>query len=95
MDFVSSVKADVWIIGASGVSAEDGITTPYPMHTLLQKAIISSAQTKILVCDHSKFGKTAMEKICELSDIDIIVTDSGISDEVFEKFSKQIKIVKA
>ena len=91
--FVSSVKADVCIIGASGITP-DGTTTPYPMHTALQKAIIASAKTKILVCDHSKFDKRAVEKICELSDIDIIVTDGGISDETYEKYSKCVKIVK-
>ena len=92
--FVASVRADVCIIGASGVSLEDGITTPYPMHTALQKAIIDSAKTKILVCDHSKFDKRAMEKICDLSDIDMIVTDSGISAEVYERYSRLVKIIK-
>jgi len=43
--FVHSLKADVCIIGAGGVSVDAGITTPYPMHTALQKAIISSAMT--------------------------------------------------
>lgn len=90
--FVASVKADVCIIGASGITP-DGTTTPYPMHTALQKAIISSSKTKILVCDHSKFDKRAMEKICDLSDIDMIVTDGGISDETYERYSSLIKIV--
>ena len=90
--FVSSVKADVCFVGASGVTP-DGTTTPYPMHTTLQKAIIASAKTKILVCDHSKFDKRAMEKICELSDIDIIVTDKGITNEAYERYSKLVKIV--
>ena len=93
--FVSSVTADVCIIGASGVSIKGGITTPYPMHTSLQKAIVSSAKTKILVCDHSKFDKTAMEKICDLSDIDMIVTDSVILPETYDKYSKIINIIKA
>lgn len=93
--FVASVKADVCIIGTSGVSIEDGITTPYPMHTALQKGIIASAKTKVLVCDHSKFGKSAMEKICELSEIDILVTDSGLPDEIFEKYASHVKIIKA
>ena len=91
--FVSSVKADVCIIGASGVSLDHGITTPYPMHTALQKAIIASAKTRILVCDHSKFEKRAMEKICDLTDIDIIVTDAGISDEVYRLYSQNVKII--
>lgn len=94
-EFIKRIEADVCIIGASGISSENGITTPYPMHTALQKAIISSAKTKILVCDHSKFGKTAMEKICDLSDIDIIVTDSTLSDDVYGEFSGLIKIIKA
>lgn len=93
--FVSSLKVDVCIVGASGVSIVDGITTPYPMHTPLQKAIIAAAKTKILVCDHSKFQKKAMEKICRLCDIDVIVTDSGISDEVLATYSGHVKIIKA
>ena len=91
--FVSSVKADVCFIGASGITA-DGTTTPYPMHTALQKAIIASAKTKILVCDHSKFDKRAMEKICDISDIDVIVTDAGISNDTYERYSKFVKIIK-
>ena len=90
--FIASVNADICFIGASGITP-DGTTTPYPMHTALQKAIIASAKTKILVCDHSKFDKCAMEKICELSDIDVIVTDGGISAETYERYSKLVKII--
>lgn len=90
--FVSDISADVCFIGASGITP-DGITTPYPMHTALQKAIIRSAKKRILVCDHSKFDKRAMEKICDLSDIDMIVTDKGISDETYERYSKLVKII--
>ena len=92
--FVSSVRADLCFIGASGITS-DGITTPYPMHTALQKAIIASSKTKILVCDHSKFDKRAMEKICDLKDIDIIVTDSGLSESTYDEYSRLVKIIKA
>ena len=92
--FMASVKADVCFIGASGIMP-DGITTPYPMHTPLQKAIIASSKKKILVCDHSKFGKRAMEKICDITDIDIIVTDSGLADEIYDEYSKYVKIIKS
>jgi len=93
--FVRSVNADVCVIGASGVDVYGGITTPYPMHTSLQKAIISSAKTVILVCDHSKFERRAIEKICDLTVPDIIITDSGISDSVYEKYSSIVKVIKA
>ena len=57
--------------------------------------MILSAKTKILVCDHSKFGKRAMEKICELNDIDTIVTDDGLADDIYDEYSKYVKIIKA
>lgn len=93
--FVRSLTADVCVIGASGVSIDGGITTPYPMHTALQKAIIAAAKTKILLCDHSKFNKRAMERICDLSDVDMIVTDSGLSNDVYAAYAKHIEIIKA
>ena len=92
--FVSDISADVCFIGASGIT-QDGITTPYPMHTALQKAIIRSSKKRILVCDHSKFGKKAMEKIAELSEIDIIVTDSGISENTLSEYKDKIEIIIA
>ena len=94
-EFVRALSADACIIGASGVSLDGGITTPYPMHTALQKAIVAAAKKRILVCDHSKFDKTAMEKICDLSDIDVIVTDGGLSDEVYKAYAEHVKIIKA
>ena len=94
-NFVSSVKADVAIIGASGISIENGITNPYPMHNNLQNKIIRSAAKCILLADHSKFDRVSIEKNCELLDIDIIVTDSGIDDETLKKYGEQINIIIA
>lgn len=93
--FVESVTADVAIIGASGISIEKGITNPYPLHNSLQNKIIKSAKKCILLADHSKFDRIAMEKTCELSCIDTIVTDSGISDEILKKYKKHVNIVIA
>ena len=39
-------------------------------HTMLQ-----SARQRILAVDHTKFGNIAFSRICQLSDIDMIVTD--------------------
>ena len=90
--FVENVSADVCVIGASGISLKNGITTPYPMHTALQKKIIAASKRRILGADHSKFGKNAMEHIGPLSDVDVIVTDSGISAELLEQYRREVPI---
>lgn len=94
-DFVSSLKADVCLIGTSGISLEQGLTTPYPMHTALQKKIIESSKYRILLADHSKFGKIAVEKVADISDIDVVVTDSGISEDILETYRKHMQIIVA
>ena len=92
-NYVASIKADVAIVGASGISLEKGITNPYPMHNNLQRAIIKSAKKCILLADHSKFERAAMEFTCPLSDIDTVITDSGINREVLEEYKKHINIL--
>ena len=92
-NYVASIKADVAIVGASGISLEKGITNPYPMHNNLQRAIIKSAKKCILLADHSKFERAAMEFTCPLSNIDTVITDSGINREVLEEYKKHINIL--
>lgn len=91
-EFVSRVKADICVIGASGISVDMGLTNPYPMHTALQRKIIEASDFRLVVADHSKFGKRAMEKAADLSEIDLILTDGGIRPDVLEEYGKYTKI---
>lgn len=93
--FVEKVHADVCIIGASGISVAEGITNPYPMHTALQRKIIEASQFRILLADHSKFGKCALEKAADLSEIDLLITDDGISPSVLAEYREHVRIVTA
>ena len=95
-DFVSSLSVDICFIGASGVSVEQGITIPYPTHTALQQKIIKAAKTRILLVDHSKFGKAALEKVADLSEINTVITDDGINEETVERYRPffDLKIVE-
>ena len=83
---------DVCLIGASGIAIDAGITNPYPMHSSLQRKIIEASECRILLADHSKFGKRAMEKAADLWEIDRIITDAGLPDQVFDEYSAHVKI---
>ena len=92
-NFVSSVHPDVCIVGTSGISLEGGITTAYPIHKTLQQKIMASSGTVLLGADHSKFDKIAMEKVAELSDVNVIVTDSGIFEDTLKKYKEKVNII--
>jgi DeoR/GlpR family transcriptional regulator of sugar metabolism len=50
----------------------------------MKQAIFSSAARKVLAIDSTKFDRIAFTKVCDISDVDVIVTDSCPSDKWVE-----------
>ena len=46
-----------------------------------EQQMLKHARERIILADSSKFGKTGNLRLCEYSDIDIIITDKAITDE--------------
>ena len=61
-------------IGASGVS-EGGVTVADLSESRLKAAVVAQAQRVIVPVDHSKVGLSDFVKVCELDEIDVIVSD--------------------
>ena len=91
-EFVSKIHADVCLTSVSGVDIAGGLTGPYPMHTSLQKKILAASDVRIIMADHSKFGKRAAEKCGDLKDASIVITDSGLSKSVAAEYAKYTRI---
>ena len=50
--------------------------------------MMTSSQTSIVLSDSSKIGQRGFARICEVGDIDILITDSGISDEIRQRIEQ-------
>jgi len=82
-------------IGADGVDPKWGLSCYNPDEAQLNSAMVRHAQRKIAVVDHSKFGVVAGWRICPTSDLDILITDSGATDEMIAPFERaQIKVIR-
>jgi len=75
VDNISKFKADYGIIGAPAFAEDGAILDISEKAVSVAKAILDNSQKKIFVCDHSKISKTAPHVICQISDIDIFITD--------------------
>ena len=84
VDYISNFKADYGIIGAPAFDEDGAILDINERAVSVGRAILNHSQKKIFVCDSSKLFKTAPYMICEISDIDIFITDK----EPPEKFKK-------
>lgn len=75
VEFISRYKVDFAVIGASALD-EDGAVLDFDAREVsVARAILRNSRTRILVCDTSKFEITAPVRICDVADIDILVTD--------------------
>ena len=79
--FISRYKTDFAIIGASAMDADGAILDHDPREVSVARAILGNARTKVLVCDGSKFERTAPVRICALNDLDYLVTDRPVPPE--------------
>lgn len=67
-------------LGVDGIDKEHGITNSNIDEALLSKRMIDASSKIIVLADSSKFGKRGFGKVCSLERVDIIITDSGITD---------------
>jgi DeoR family transcriptional regulator, fructose operon transcriptional repressor len=72
----SGLHADVAIMGGGGITL-DGVMNSHALLIDIQKAMIHAAGKVIFCLDHTKFGRRSVAHLCDLSSIDIVVTDSA------------------
>ncbi len=80
-EFIRSYRANKAFLAASGFHPTLGITCIHSHEVELKRSDIESSQTRILLLDSSKFGIVKSSFVTSPSDIDILITDSGISKE--------------
>lgn len=66
-------------LGVDGMDPEFGLTTSNMMEAQLNKKMIKTAQKVVVLADSSKFGKRGFGKICDIDEVDEIITDDQIS----------------
>jgi DeoR family transcriptional regulator of aga operon len=83
-------------LSADGISLDYGLTTSHMMEAHLNAQMMKGVQKTILLADSSKFGKKGFGKICNLEDIDMVITDAGIPElyrEKLEEIGIEVRVV--
>lgn len=93
---LENYRADKLFFSSRGVSCEFGITSHPETDALVIKKAMSISKTSILLGDHSKFWIVGLHKICNISDIDIVISDSNLPQKKINELSSQnIQVVIA
>jgi DeoR family fructose operon transcriptional repressor len=79
---LAHLNVDVAFMAANGCSVTHGLTTPDPAEAAIKRAMIEAAHRSVLLADHTKFGDTYLSRFASLSEIDVVITDSGADPAV-------------
>lgn len=75
VESIRSFNADTLIFSCKGLDKKKGVTDGNEMFAEVKQAMLRSASRKILAVDSSKFGGVAFSRICNVVDVDMVVTD--------------------
>lgn len=71
-------------IGVDGFDLEYGLSTTNLLEANLNRAMMRSAQKTIVLTDSTKFGRRGFSRICDIDEVDQVITDPGIPQHTLE-----------
>lgn len=82
MDFVSRFKVRHAIISIAALSAESAAMDFNLAEAEFAGAVLRCGERRLIVTDHSKFGRRALIRVCGFEDFDMLATDRPPPDEI-------------
>ncbi len=86
IDVLQDINADKAFLSAEGVTVEKGATNTDINLALVKKEFVKRADEVILLCDSSKFGKSAFVKFADVTEINVIVTDEYADEKTLAPY---------
>lgn len=86
---LSELNVDKVFLATNGLSVNKGCTTPDLHQAELKKIMAEVASQVIVLSDSTKIGIDSFVQFVSLSEIDLLITDSRISQEHLEELTSQ------
>jgi len=78
---LANLRADVAFVATNGISASFGLTTPDRDEAATKRAIVAAGRRTVVVADSSKVDVENAQRFASIDELDVLVTDSGITDD--------------
>ena len=96
VEALGRLRVDVAFVGTNGLSVSHGMSTPDHAEAATKRAMVRGAQQVVVLADSSKIGQEHMVRFAEIGDVDVVVTDDGISDTDLARLRREdIEVVLA
>lgn len=72
---IAALRFDTVVLGCCGVSPEGHMMAHDLGDAAVKRALLASGRRRVLALDGAKFGRAALAVVCEVADVDVVVTD--------------------
>ncbi len=76
------INAHTVFLGCNGVDMQNGVTNLNLPEADIKQRMLQAARRRIVVADGSKIGAVALARLCDVDDIDLLITDSSANANV-------------
>lgn len=74
---LDELRVDVAFLGANGITADHGFSTPDEAEASVKRAMARAGQRVVVLADSSKLGREHLVRFAAPGEVDVLVTDSG------------------
>lgn len=90
------LRVDVAFLGTNGLSTTHGLSTPDVDEAATKAAMVACARRVIVLADSRKIGAESTNRFARLEDVDLLITDTGMSARqraAIERSGLEVRVV--
>lgn len=87
-NFIRDAHVDIAFVGADGIDLTGSVTNANFAEVGVKKLMLQAATRSVIVADHTKFGRRALAKICDVRQVDLLLTDKNLDEEMLARLKK-------
>lgn len=85
---LGQVTLDTAVLGVVGLDATHGASAHDEAEAAINRMLCERAERVVVAADSSKLGHRAFARICDVAQVDILVTDTGADKETLGRFEE-------
>lgn len=90
---IKSMRFKKAFLGANGIDIKFGFSTVSELEQASKIATIQQSEKTFFVCEHTKFNRCSLHKICDISKDITLITDCDVDEVIVDKYAQSINII--
>lgn len=87
VDVLRALHVDTVFMGVHGLDLRAGLTTPNILESETNRALIEAGRRFVVLADSTKWGVVGISSFARLSEVDLVITDSGLPEDAREQLA--------